>query len=362
MNCQKKFSIVSALFFAATLVACGSSSSSGGGDVSLDGPDALSFVVGADFSSSAAASLAVKLSKTTTGQCADRTDLTKDGPTLTDGLDCDGDNGFVAHITPSRYVVALKRATLVPADVAGTDAASVDLIADTGTLAKSKIIVMTTDNPSETVDTFDLATLPQGVYSGVEAELYYYEMTFPVAGVTRNVRIYMSDDDFEAEGNLGHHQGDITYINDAGTELGWVNNTWTETSATRDQEGAGGTDPKTGHVRGFFGNEEFWTTTDILQSATQDIFVQTLDFETPLDLSSGAFTRGATTVTLSAVFSTADTFYYEDFAPLNTTEAFPGFYPGKAEEGGGGEAKSDEDEWAPLTPSATVSFSAISAL
>ncbi len=337
--------------------ACGSNSSISD-NPSIDGSDSFSFTVVADFMSPTIASLSKRFAKASVGQCEDRTDLTMDSPILEEGLDCDDDGGIVTHITPTQYSVAFKKIVLVPEDVAGEDAASIDIIADTGTLAQSQVVDFTTDSTSATLlDGMDVTTL-NGSYAGVQAEIYYIQMTFPVAGVVRNVRIYFSDDDFEAEGNLGHHQGDITFAEDDDTELGWVDSTWLAanlvTTRGSDQNGAGETDAETGHDRGFFGNAEFWNAAELQQGSAQDIFTTTIDFDEPLDFSQEH--TGITTVTVDLNFSVADTFYYEDFAPQNTAD-FPGFYPGD-----GGEATSEQAEWAPLEPSIAAIADSISAL
>lgn len=319
--------------------ACGSSGSS------TTTTTGVRFTTAANFSQSASAALSVLrrvARKTTTAQCASLTaPITHDDPSLADGLDCDADGGLVAHVTPSRYTIAFKRVSLVPA----SGSTRIDFISDTGTLARSSVINFTTDDATETVITLSPSSLTAGSYTGIEAELYYFQLTFPVGGTTRNVRIYMSDDAFAAEGTLGHHQGDITFIDDSGTELGWVDSTWSTTATTRSsaQNGAGGTDAQTGHDRGFFGDTTLWNATAQVQGATQDIFLDTLTFATPLTIPDPSTITSLTTIT--ATFSTADTFYYEDFVPQGT-----GFSPAS-----GGEATSSAAEWAPLEPTATLS-------
>lgn len=345
--------LVAGLSFA--LSACGASSSDEGGGGTTSG---LQFNAVGDFDSSASATAAL-IRAVTIGTCDDigGAPTEMDDPILEDGLDCDSDGGIVAHVTPTQYAIAFKRATLVPEDVEGEDAESVDLIADTGTLAASNVISFTEGDASESIISISSADLPAGTYSGVEVEMYYFQLTFPVAGVEQNVRIYMSDDDFDAEGNGGHHQGDITFIDDNDTptdfaddtELGWVDATWLEenmaTERGDDQNGAGETDAETGHNRGFFGDEDFWNQDALVQGDSQDVYTTTLDFDEPLTIDPEVLT------TITATFSVADTFYYEDFAPQNTEE-FPGFYPGDGGEAGGVEV--DNPEWAPLTPTADI--------
>lgn len=306
----------------------------------------LKFTAAGDFDSSAATSISAK---TTTAQCSSLTaPIMSDDPALEDGLDCDTDGGTVTHVTPTIYKVAIKKAIVVGAG----GSSDINFIEDTGTLANAEVVTFTTDSSTTDVITFDPADLTAGSYAGLEIEIYYVELTFPVAGTTRNVRMYLSDDNFSTEGNLGHHQGDITFIDDTGTELGWVDSNWNETLASSrgdGQNGAGGTDSETGHDRGFFGDTNLWNATAMQQGADQDIYTVSLDFDDTLEVPDLAAFTGLITVTLT--FSIADTFYYEDFAPQNTV-AFPGFYPAS-----GGEASSGGAEWAPMTPSLDVSVS-----
>lgn len=314
----------------------GACSTTGTTDATTSG---LRLTTAGSFTSSASANLAAK---TTTATCSSLSaPITGDAPEIADGLDCDADGGIVAHITPSQYRLAFKRVTLVPA----SGSTAINLIADTGTLAKSTVIDFTTADASETVITISPGSLSAGTYTGIEAELYYFEMTFSVGGTTRHVRTYMSDDDFAAEGSLGHHQGDITFLSDAGVELGWIDSTWGDTlSSTRGnaQNGAGGTDSETGHARGFFGNAALWDDTLFKQGSGQDRYLLSLTFTFPLAIPDPSSISTLTTIT--ATFSIADTFFYEDFTPQGT-----GFAPGS-----GGEALGETYQWAPLTPDATI--------
>lgn len=344
---MKKFFIIITLPLAG--LGCGSSTATTSDETPSVG---YALTTEADFTASASASLAAKLLKTTTAQCEDVTsdddpENPMDDPSLENGKDCDGDLGIVAHVTPSQYAIAFRRISFTPADETSEQ---IDFVADTGSLITSEVITFTSGDTTETVETLGTDDLQAGTYSGVEAVLYYFQLTFPVSGTTRNVRIYMSDDDFAAEGNLGHHQGDITFIDDEGNEEGWVDSTWTETTTTRgeEQNGAGEVDMETMHERGFFGNEDFWNATDQVQGSGADNFLMSLEFDEPLTIPDPSTLTDLTTIT--ATFSTADTFYYEDFAPQDT-EAFPGFYPAD-----GGEATSEDAEWAPLAPTAIVTI------
>jgi hypothetical protein len=202
--------------------------------------------------------------------------------------------------------------------------------------------------------------------------MYYFQMTFPVAGVTQNVRIYMSDDDFASEAadriGLGpHHQGDVTLIGDDGVEDGWVDFTWltANLAATREntsdspQNGVAGMDSETSHWRGFFGNADLWNAAALNQGADQDIYIFGLDFGTPLEIPDPATITDMTTIT--ATFSVADTFYYEDCPAYGDgSTAYTGFFPGPdgGDAGGGGctGAHAAESEWAPITPTAVITY------
>lgn len=357
-----------ALFLGIALCAhCGSSSSTTPAPAAATG---IALNTAADFSASAAASISRGLTKTTTGACSDRSDLSMDDPILTDGLDCDGDLGKVAHNTPTKYAIAFKRVSLINND--DPNVANIDLVADTGTLANSEVVNFTTDDTSESIITIEPGDLTAGTYTGIEAEMYYFQMTFPVAGATQNVRIYMSDDDFTAEAanriGLGpHHQGDVTLIGDDGVEDGWVDSTWLSEnlSTTREnqsespQNGVAGMDGETLHWRGFFGNADFWNATPLVQGANQDIYLFTVDFGTPLEIPDPATITDLTTITVT--FSVADTFYYEDCPPYGAAAdaTYPGFYPGDGGDAGGGGCtglSATESEWAPMTPTAVIAY------
>lgn len=342
---MKKSSMILASLFVLALNACGddtattSSSSSSSSSSSLS--SGLLLVAAADFDSSASSSLSGKSKYLTASDCGGETPPTDmDSPDFAAGVDCDEDDGIVSFATPTQYKVAVRHIGLIKSD--GTH---FDIIPQVATLAQSELIEFSTTDVSENVVEFDPSDLEAGTYTGLYVELYYYQMTFPVAGESRNVRIYMSDDDFESEGNLGHHQGDITFINDSNAELGWASSDWLLDSIlpTRvGQEGAGGTDPQTGHVRGFFGNEDLWNAMDFMQGSDEDIYFAVLDFPSALTIADPAELESLITIEIS--FLVGDAFYYEDFAPQGT-----GFFPDT-----GGEATSEDDEWGPLTPTIRV--------
>lgn len=345
---------------------CGGSSSATSTPAATTG---ITLATAANFSTSAATSIPRAMAKTATGVCADLTNFGMDDPSLTDGLDCDGDLGKAAHITPARYAIAFKRITLINENPSGAD---INMVADTGTLSNSEIVNFTEDDASESIVTIEPGGLAAGTYSGIEAELYYFQMTFPVASVTQNVRIYMSDDNFDSEAaariGLGpHHQGDITFINDAGTELGWVDDTWLTANLTTTREnaenspqnGAAGMDSETSHWRGFFGNGEFWNAEAQNQGAGQDIYTFSISFDTPLVIPDPSTITDLTTITVT--FSVADTFYYEDCPPYGSAadSTYPGFFPGDGGDAGGGGCigqQGTESEWAPMAPTAVITY------
>ncbi|MCG3128033.1 MAG: hypothetical protein CHACPFDD_02906 [Phycisphaerae bacterium] len=224
----------------------------------------------------------------------------QDGPHLAAGLDCDGNGGAVQYITPSTFKVALKRLTFIAADNT-----AIDVVPDTGLLANAQVVDLTGE-----VTLAELGLAP-GSYPTYEAEIYYFELTMPLydANTDVTIRVYMSDDDFASEGNLGHHQGDITIVGSNGTELGFVvdGQRWEEAAlqATRGTiNGAAGSDTESGHLRGLFGDAAFWNQSELAQGATRDVFI----WQRPLELELAA---DALNVTFS--FDVRDTWFFEDF-------------------------------------------------
>lgn len=225
-----------------------------------------------------------------------------DNSTYQGEQDCDGDGGIIRYITPSVYKVAFKRLAFENAD-----GDLVDVIADTGTLANAEVLDLTT-----AIMLTDLE-LPVGEYPDYYAEIYYHELTMPLYDPDNpaTIRVYVSDDDFPAEGNLGHHQGDITLVDDNGNELGFVpaGELWQTGFLVAERgiiNGAGGTDSQTGHLRGLYGNLDLWDRPDAMQGASQDIFI----LEGELDLTLVA-DSDETTVTFT--FNVQDAWFFEDF-------------------------------------------------
>jgi hypothetical protein len=77
-----------------------------------------------------------------------------------------------------------------------------------------------------------------------------------------------------------------------------------------------------------------------MQGANQDVYLFAINFDEPLVIPDPSTIDALTTIT--ATFSTADTFYYEDFATQGT-----GWNPAE-------EDVFDTGEWAPLTPNAVL--------
>lgn len=335
---KKTIAVVAVVCVFAGFVSCGDSGVTA--STSSTTSAGLEVVAVADFDTSASSSVSKFLTASDCG--GDTPPTAMDSPDFAAGVDCDEDSGIVSFATPTVYKTAVKRLALVR-----DDDTLFDVIADTGTLASSEVLEFDTVNASQNVVDFDPADLEAGTYTGIYVELYYYQMTFPVAETERNVRIYMSDDDFAAEGSLGHHQGDITFVDDTNVELGWVNSDWLidnlETVRGEGQNGAGGTDSETGHDRGYFGNADFWNDSDLQQGADQDIYMAALDFPSSFTIADPNELADLITVQIS--FLVGDAFYYEDFAPQGT-----GFYPDT-----GGEATGEDAEWAPLPPTIRVS-------
>jgi len=221
-----------------------------------------------------------------------------DSPAYAAGLDCDGDSGPIAFLTPSVYKVAFKRVTFVH-ETDGPQHA----VPDAGKLSASGVVDITQE-----VTIGDLV-VPGGRYTQLEVELYWFELVLGQGAAQKHVRIYLSDDDFASEGALGHHQGDITLVDDAGNESGFVApaKPWTaaEVTATRgDTQGAGGVDAETGHKRGLFGNTALWDKDGFAQGAQKDVYIisQAIDRSITKDGTKIAF-----------VFDVKDAWFFEDF-------------------------------------------------
>lgn len=119
--------------------------------------------------------------------------------------------------TPDDYYVALKRVTLL-----GDEETADFEIFNEDNLSSSFVFDF---NDTETTHSLmQGTTVPDGDYSSVEIEIYYLQMNLNISTSTaiekRNIRIYLSDD-AETEDGL-HQPGDMTQINDAGIEEGWL--------------------------------------------------------------------------------------------------------------------------------------------
>ena len=224
----------------------------------------------------------------------------EDHPDYGAGLDCDGDGGVITLVTPSQFKVACKRLSIVHED--GT---TYDVISDVGALSDARIVNLATEVAVADIE------LVGGRYNQWEAEFYYYDLTIPIGSpaVDRNVRIYLSDDDFPQEGNGGHHQGDITLIGASGQELGFVMpaHTWdiTNLASTRGAiMGGGGVDQETGHKRGLYGDAGMWNQQQFQQGTDRDIYILVGGLDLVVD-GDGA--------TLVFKFDVSDTWFFEDF-------------------------------------------------
>lgn len=264
-------------------------------------PDAMGTVtvtLKARFATQAASKLRAGLAK----ELCPASLTASDNSTYQGEQDCDGDGGIIRYITPSAYKVAFKRLAFE-----NEDGDLVDVIADTGTLANSVVLDLTTAITLTDLD------LPVGEYPDYYAEIYYHELTMPLYDPANpaTIRVYVSDDDFPAEGNLGHHQGDITLVGAAGNELGFVpaGELWQTgflEAARGTINGAGGTDPQTGHLRGLYGDPDLWNHPDAMQGPNQDILI--IEGELDLEVVAG---DDQTTVTFT--FDVQDAWFFEDF-------------------------------------------------
>lgn len=234
-----------------------------------------------------------------TGTCLEFGNI--DEPGVADGLDCDVDGGTVAYLDAKNFKIAIKRLAF-----RNSDGDLIDIIADAGTLAASLVYDLSTPIALADVD------IPIDTYTGYYMEVYYIDMNFPIntALNEKDIRIYMSDDDFAAEGTLGNHQGDVlmraadTVLRFVAGGLPWIDgNLLNARGAT---EGAGGTDAETGHKRGLYGDTGLWNDADFNQGALTDIFFisENLPGSVPL-------TTAGLSVTIT--FDLAETWFFEDF-------------------------------------------------
>jgi len=310
---------------------------SGNDDATTDQEAKLTVKMQADFSTAALVSDADNGGEQSgqtarDGDCPDPP-ATQDYPGLSAGADCDGDEAVVQYITPTRFVVACKRLALVAAD-----GHTEEIIPDTGRLADAEVLDLTAPI------TLAEMTIPAANYVAVEAELYYYELVMPLNDppADQGLRLFLSDDDFPSEGDVGHHQGDITLIDAEGSELGFVveGAPWTVDSLSpvhQDLVYAGSTDPETGHRRGPFGDTTLWDSEPFMQGSTQDVFIVEIGIN--LDL-----TATVSDAALTVVFNVADSWFYEDY------EGDGHFAPCGDGQGNPGDACFDGGAWAPLFP------------
>ncbi|MBI3535924.1 MAG: hypothetical protein HY072_10625 [Deltaproteobacteria bacterium] len=257
---------------------------------------------------------------------------TKDNPGTTAGLDCDGDGGVVAYQTPTSYIIAFKSLYLD----SGTEKLylikfdSLDKITSDGVKSFTSL--------STSVDVPVPTEMSSFSPKKVGFEIYYFQLKLKIYGQEKEIRIYMSDDDFSSEGSKGHHQGDITYFDDSGIEhwarggYNWFSEPTTTLARGEFANGVAGQDPETGHKRGMFGDASFWNGSTFAQGATKDYFVSEDDLPS---------SEKAITVT----FDISNTWFYENF---NDT------YPSSFDPCQGSSLEACGGEWAPLLPTISV--------
>jgi len=329
---MSKFKILTIMASITLLIAaCGGGSSSGGTDTPTvnEGENAaVTVTMQADYGSDAVAERSSVPSLMTA--CMG---TVTDSPGYVAGTDCDSDGGVVAYLDPSGFKVAIKRLSLIK-----DDDTYVDLIADTGRLVDS--VVVDLSSPVQ----LDVSELPQGVYTSYYAEFYYYDLTMDIYGEEEELRIFVSDDDFLSEGNVGNHQGDVKLL-DSSDNFGFVRAgaMWIDglLDYVRPAEigGAAGADPETNHDRGLYGDNGLWNSTAFMQGTDQDIFVAT---------QTGGFTITSDGGEVTITFDLDDTWFFEDFD--NDGEFEP------CNDDTGDEACSDGAEWTPVFPGVAVSF------
>ncbi len=119
--------------------------------------------------------------------------------------------------TPENYFVALKSVVLV-----GDDDTQDFEIFNEDNLSSSLVFDFSDANTTHSL--MQGTVVPDGNYSSVKVEIYYLQMKLNITASSgnepRNIRIYLSDD-AETENGL-HQPGDMTQINNAGSEEGWL--------------------------------------------------------------------------------------------------------------------------------------------
>lgn len=313
-----------AVLLAVSLTACGE----GGSEIQSSPEEDEGYItvkMKADFGSSVSSALSkrIQLTKATKKDTCPTPPPPQDEPSYEAGLDCDGDGGVIRYITPSSFKIAFKKITFIK------DSENIiEIIPDVGALADAIIYDLTSEI------TISHQSLPTGNYPSFEADIYYYEIQMEINNppVLQTLRVYLSDDDFPAEGNLGHHQGDITFIDSDGNEIGWVCEKWEESSLQShrgDINGGGGTDPETGHLRGLYGCTNLWNQPRFMQGSNQDIY-QLSEYL--------GLTIEDTSKTIIFSFNVKDTWFYEDFDNDQTFNPCDSTY----------DACSENAAWSPL--------------
>jgi len=253
----------------------------------------------------------------------------EDTPMVQAGLDCDADGGVVQYTTPERFRGAFRNVFLF-----NEEGDTLQILAQTDSLIQSQVVDMTEVNYLEDAES------PRVSYTGIYAEVYYFDLKMELNNVdeTRWVRIYMSDDDFPAEGSLGHHQGDVILLDDEENVLGWApgcqawNESGVSTVRSEEHNGAGGTDSETGHDRGFFGDAQSWNVDALMQGPNQDVYSVVAPLQVSLESQSA--------VQVLMTFNVQGAWYFEDFDDNGV------FSPG----GANLEMCDETSSWAPLLP------------
>jgi len=263
----------------------------------LQSPDVSNVSVEAFADDNASASAVAELSCQASGG--------QDFPGVIEGSDCDADGYKVAYQTAAQFRVALKTLALVSADGQKHYLIQKDSLEESAVFDISEPKVLAYDS------------LPQGSYSGIYAEIYYYflQISIDVGGdpELRAYRIYMSDDNPVAGDTLGYHQGDVVYVTSNNkTTLGWIapGAPWRGTVTPRPEPDlengqaklySADPDPVTGRQRGPFGGTDFWND----NSTANDVYFMQRDFATHLNVSEES--------EIQLKFSTRNNWYWEDF-------------------------------------------------
>ena len=254
-------------------------------------------------------------------------------------FDLDGDGGVDKFTTPIGFKVAIKKLTITH-----ENGSKVTLIDNINPLSDSPVLNL------KTPQLLDVDSAYSGKYTSAYAEFYYYDIKMELNSPSNyeDLRVYLSDDDFDNEGNLGHHQGDIQLMRDDST-FEWVQSgeRWDSENTVAQRPdtifGASTPDPETGHDRGLFGNDDLWNLPNFTQGENRDIFNASLPINVTIPKEGGS---------LVITFDLTNSWYFEDFDSNGVFNPCIGGDIANNQVDG----CADNAEWNPIFPTPTFSF------